>query len=142
MKITGFKDVTFGTGFYYIDAVLVSITPPILRPIRFMIDTGCHITTIGLKDSLPLTNIIPRPDSATTGAGGSSIPTSSLFNCGLAFDLVQSIHVERLSQVNFLMPIITPQNQDSVMILPSVLGMDILSRYYLKFDNISVTLEK
>jgi hypothetical protein len=142
LKITGYKDVVFGTGFYYIDATLVSTTPLILRPIRFMVDTGCQITTVSPKDYLPFNSVIPRPDIITTGAGGSSIPTSSLANCGLVFDLVQSIHLEKLSKVNFLMPNMTPQNYGTVMKLPSVLGMDILSRYYLEFNSVSVTLEK
>ena len=106
-----------------------------------MVDTGCQITTISYKDSLPFYEHVPLPTSSSVGVGG-SMPTSSLFNCGLSFDLVQSIHMERLSKINILNPVITPQNFNDVMRLPSTLGMDILSRYYLNFDTTSVTLEK
>lgn len=141
MRITGFRDVLFGSGYYFIDATLHSVDPLILRNMRFMVDTGCQITTISYKDSLPFFEYVPSPTSFTAGVGGST-PISTLYNCGLSFDLVQSVYMERLFKINILNPVITPQNFNDVMRLPSTLGMDILSRYYLNFDTTSVTLEK
>lgn len=96
-----------------------------------------HLLYLGL----PFYQFIPSSTSSTLGTGGST-PTSSLFNCGLSFDLIQSIQLEKLYKINILNPQIMTQNINDVMRIPSVLGMDILSRYYLSFDANSVTLEK
>jgi hypothetical protein len=140
LRISGYKDHLFGTGYYYLDATLVSIQPSIIQKITFMVDTGCQITTISFKDSLNFSSIPPPATSTVTASG--NVPTSVLFNCGLAFGLGQSIQLEKLLMVNILNPEITPQNRNAILRTPSTLGMDILSRYYLSFDSISVTLEK
>jgi len=139
LKIIGYKDL-LETGFYYIDAALI-YAPTVFHKIRFMVDTGCQITTIGVRDSLSFYQHIPQATTLTIGVGG-DMPTSILPNCALAFDLLQSVHLERLSKINVLKPVITPQNFNTVMSIPSTLGADILSRYYLSFDVNSVTLEK
>ena len=103
-----------------------------------MVDTGSQLTTISVRDSTPFYDTLPQPsDSTSTPAG--SIPTSVIFNCQLAFDLLQSIHVEKLRRINILNP---PEPTDDMKMMPSVLGMDILGRYYLYFDSSTVTLEK
>jgi hypothetical protein len=87
LRITGYKDLLFGSGFYYIEAAFVSLKPNIQRKIKFMVDTGSQITTISFKDSLPFYENVPPPTNFTLGAGA-SIPTSVLFNCSLGFDLI------------------------------------------------------
>lgn len=141
MKITGFKE--YDTQYYYIDATLISTIPPIFNPIRFMVDTGAQKTTISIKDSMSFILLIPRASvTTTTPAGG--IPTSVIYYCGISFDLVQSVHMERMDQVNILNPDLELflQDPEGMMRIPSVLGMDILSRYYLHFDSTTITLEK
>jgi hypothetical protein len=140
LKIIGYKDQFLENGFYYIDATLI-YAPSVFHKIRFMVDTGCQITTIGVRDSLPIYRYIPPVITSTSGVGG-SMPTSVLSNCALAFDLLQSVHMERLSKIHVLKPPITTQNFNTIMRIPSTLGADILSRYYLSFDINSVTLEK
>jgi hypothetical protein len=49
------------------------------------------------------------------------------------------MHIEKLYRINILNP---KDINDTVMTIPSVLGMDILSRYYVSFDVNTVTLEK
>jgi len=93
-----------------------------------------------VSKTLPFYEHVPSPTSSTTGVGDSML-TSSLYNCGLSFDLVQSVHRERLL-INILNPKITAQNINDIMRTPSTLGTDTLSRYYLSFDTNSVTLEK
>jgi hypothetical protein len=94
-----------------------------------------------VSKTLPFYDHVPSPTSSTTGVGDSML-TSSLYNCGLPFDLVQSVHMERLFKINILNPKITAQNINDIMRTPSTLGTDTLSRYYLSFDTNSVTLEK
>jgi hypothetical protein len=141
LRITGYKDHLFGTGYYYIDATLLSVEPKIGHKITFMVDTGCQVTTISLKDSLPFRGSVPPPTSFTLTANG-HIDTSVIFNCALSFNLVQSIHMEKLNKINILNPQITLENVRNMLSIPSTLGVDILSRYYLSFDTSSVTLEK
>lgn len=49
------------------------------------------------------------------------------------------MHVERLSRLDILIPEVTPENYKDIMRLPSVLGMDILSKYRVCFDGVFVT---
>jgi len=73
---------------------------------------------------------------------GSKIPTAPMDDCTLAFDIVETIHLEKLERLNILKPEITSQNFDNLMGMPSTLGMDILSRFRVCFDGLAVTLEK
>jgi hypothetical protein len=141
LKITGTKDLIFGTGFYYVDATLISAQPNIFRKISFAVDTGCAVTTVSVKDWLPFSDVVPPASNSGVGVGG-PVLISSLSNCGIIFDLVQSRIIEMLTRVNFLRPNLTVENLDYVMLNPSLLGMDILSRYYVSFDSNLVTLEK
>ena len=139
--ISGFKDLVFGTGFYYIEATFLCVEPIVQRKISFAVDTGCQITTVSFRDWLPFRNLLPRMTDKALGVGGPT-PIITLKNCALFFDLNQSAHMERLQTANFSMPIVTPQNFRDIMKLPSLLGLDILSRYYVSFDANYVTLEK
>jgi hypothetical protein len=56
--------------------------------------------------------------------------------------LVQSVLVEKLSRINILNPVVTEQNFSAIMSLPSLLGLDILSRFQVSLDANFVTLEK
>lgn len=141
MRITGLKDHLFGTGYYYIQAMLLSVNPLIQHEIAFVVDTGAQITTISVKDSLPFYHLLPKPSASISTASG-KISTSIIYGCGLMFDLVQSVHTEKLVQVQVLNPQILPQDVADMMRIPSLLGMDVLSRYYLSFDSNIVTLEK
>ncbi len=107
-----------------------------------MVDTGCQITTISVKDSVPFYQHLPPPSTKTLGVSG-SIETSVLFDCSIAFDLVHSIHLEKIHKVHVLSPSkIQPEDFKNLLGTPSVLGMDVLSRYYITFDPSIVTLEK
>lgn len=110
MRITGYK---IGTG-YYIDASLILHVPmlvytvvyrTLVYKIRFTPDVSKRVqtTTISIKDSVRFYNVIPSPTVFTSTLAG-NIPTSIIYNCGLAFCLGQSAHVELLPQINILNP--------------------------------------
>jgi hypothetical protein len=111
LKIVGYKDVLFGTGYYYILATFHSVKPIIIQRISFMVDTGCQITTISPKDSLSFYADVPAPSTWTMGASG-SIETSVIFNCGVSFDLVQSTHLEKIAKIHILYPDINMPAED------------------------------
>ena len=140
MRITGYKD--YRTGYYYIHATFTVTTKPFInQDIRFMVDTGAQSTTISVGDTISFYELIPPPTSSTRTPGG-GIPTSVISNCYLAFDLKQSLHIEKLLTINILHPPLNSKMFNDMLLLPSVLGMDILGRYYLHFDNTAVILEK
>jgi hypothetical protein len=141
VRITGNKGEFHGSRHYFIDAILICINPSIVSTISFMVDSGAAITTIGPKDSLLFKNI-PSPSASTVVASGDRVSMSVISNCGISFDLVKSRHMELLDVVHIFRPELTPENFDNMMSIPSLLGMDILSRYYVSFDSNFVILEK
>ena len=106
-----------------------------------ILHTGSQITTVSFRDSLPFQNLLqPAVDSGMSVSG--PVPIRSVPNCALGFDLNQTLLIEKLSRVNFLSPLVTNQNFRDIMRIPSLLGMDVLSRYHINFDTTFVTLEK
>jgi hypothetical protein len=75
------------------------------------------------------------------GIGG-TVPISYINNCGLAFRLEKSVHIELLDYITILRPIITPLNFSTIFQIPSLLGMDFIRRYKIQFDELTATLQK
>lgn len=130
---------------YYTPANVYISGLNISKPITFLMDTGCEITTINYGDarSLNIHNIVGQV-TKSRGIGGVRVDNVPLHNCGVYFFLnnYTSIHFEILQIILVSKPIITSENYDAIMGLPSLLGMDFLQRYKMSFRNNQVILEK
>jgi hypothetical protein len=108
-------------------------------------DTGSEITTISYSDArnLNILNVGGTPVKSI-GIGGINVDNIPLYNCAIFFflDNYMSIHIERLKIIHISKPIITLENYDAIMRLPSLLGMDFLQRYRMSYKNNQVILEK
>lgn len=139
MRLIGYK---IGHG-YYIQATVICINPVIYNSIAFKIDTGCDITTISLYDAYNLRLDFSKLGNPSESLGINGIvPTYSIFNCGLSFDLGEFFITEKLYTVNISRPTATKENWEIIKSIPSLLGIDFLRRYTIKCDNDFVYLEK
>jgi len=121
--------------------------PQIYNPIRFYIDTGASRTTIADRDAVRLgldysqleENIIP-----VVGIGCKSVKNYLIRNVSIVLRISRdSYHVERLPFITVLKH--EPANdheQDIIDQLPSLLGIDILHKYSVRFTAKRVVLEK
>lgn len=140
MKLKGHKR---GYG-YYISATVLCKNPNICNLIQFRIDTGCDITTISLVDALFIGLDFSKlsDSSIALGVGGEEIKTFKIYDCGLYFDLGECSLTEMLNQVNIAYPNLTKENMKSISYVPSLLGIDFLQRYTIKYSDKDVYLEK
>ena len=135
-------------GSYNLFYVYINVKSPFLRNsalIRFVVDTGASMTSIGMMDSIRNgINIFDfeKSDILVSGVGG-NLEAYILPQCNLMFltnDNNDSIHDEELDKVQmFLEPYIY---KDGYIAIPSVLGIDILEKFNISFENDIVILEK
>jgi hypothetical protein len=139
LKIIGYR-ISNG---YYVRPTLTCSNPFIFNAITFRIDTGCDITTLSLDDALNIKldfSKLGKPFDVL-GASG-KIPTYQLFNCGLSFDLDNCILLEKMNLIHISYPVVTNENAESIKNIPSLLGMDFIQRYSMRYDNYFVYLER
>ncbi|MDN5847393.1 MAG: retropepsin-like domain-containing protein [Candidatus Nitrosocosmicus sp.] len=128
---------------YYIQATVICANPVIYNSIAFKIDTGCDITTISLNDALRLgINFSYLGDPSKSLGISGMIPTYSIFNCMLSFDLNNFFIAEKLSHIDISRPNVNEQNWEIIKSIPSLLGIDFLSRYTIRCDKNYIYLEK
>lgn len=129
----------FYPGQYYIQGYLQSqYNPKQLQSIPFLIDNMTQNTSISLADALHLgintKQLMDRNEF-----------TKILPNCSLYFMLPnqQSIIFELFSQINvqYLIPS-SAREHDFIATVPSVLGIDFLSRYRIIHKDYDMILEK
>lgn len=137
-------------GFSNLFYVLINIRSPFLKNsalIRFVVDTGASITSISMMDSIRNgINIFDfeKSDIVTSGIGG-NLEVYILPECNLMFltnnnNDNNTAHIEELDRVQmFHEPRIY---EDDYMEVPSVLGIDILEKFKISFENDIVILEK
>lgn len=143
MKIKGY--IRDGTPL--IDAALIIGHLNIDRPITFLVDTGASNTAILDIDSEPMHidfDKLTKVDEPMCGIGGpcetfQTEDTALILKCDDG-----SLHVERLSKIYFLRHQTQIEDERlTAMLLPSVLGRDVLSRYVLTLnDKKSIILSK
>jgi hypothetical protein len=119
----------------------------ISRPIRFLVDTGCEITTINPIDSVYNLEFYSRivnmeSTSGSLTAAGVKVDNVVLNDCTLYYYEGQTIHYERLDQIYVSRPEIKEENWRSIMSVPSLLGMDFLESYKIRFDGSQVILKR
>ncbi len=139
MKITGNKIANS----YYLPLTLLCPSPFILNTIPFKIDTGCDITTLSLDTALNIKldfTKLGKPFDVLTASG--LVSTYPLFNCTLSFDFGNCVLSERMDLMHVSHPIVTNENAESIKAIPSLLGIDFLQRYSMRFDNYFVYLER
>ena len=139
MKIIGYR---IGNG-YYVRPTITCSVPLIFNTVSFRIDTGCDITTLSLNDALNIKldfRTLEEPFDVLGGSG--KIRTYSLFNCGLSFDMGNCILFEKMNILHVSLPNVTPDNADLIRNIPSLLGIDFIQRYNMKYDDYYVYLER
>lgn len=75
------------------------------------------------------------------GIGGTS-QTYAINDCVLFCDFGDWVLSERMKQVHISVPNVRAENYEAIMSIPSLLGIDFLQRYALKFENMFVHLER
>jgi hypothetical protein len=129
--------------------VYINIRSPFLENsalIRFLVDTGAAMTSIGMMDSIRNgINIFDfeKGDIPATGIGG-HLETYILPKCNLMFLTNENsdsiIHNEELDKVQmFHEPDIY---QDDYIPVPSILGIDIIEKFKISFQKDLIILEK
>ena len=134
MKLYGYR--LPDTSAYCIKAELKSVNPKIKSlPTYFLIDTGCSITTLSFNDFKKANldvEILSEPITISTANGNidvRKITGAAIFFHGGNFSLC-----ERLNKVHVKSDIDNSENDISLM------GLDILSRYQIKYEKDYVIL--
>src|SRR5919198_73768 len=135
-------------GIGVITAFLLSQKHNIQSPIRFYVDTGASQTLICDSDAKRIGidyNKLTRSPTPVCGIGG-DVCAYDLDNCMLVFKFNRGgggLQIEYLDSVLILRhEFDSEKDRAKIMVLPSLLGLDILKRYRLSFCNYSVRLEK
>lgn len=130
----------------HVNAFLMCPNPEISKPIRFYVDTGASRTTIADRDAIRMGldyTQLQQSDPAL-GIGCAFIKTYLLRNVTLVFKVSSSsFHMERLPAVTVLKH--EPRNEEerrNVDQLPSLLGVDVLEKYSVRFTKKRVILER
>lgn len=139
MQLTGYK---MGNG-YYIQITVICFNPNIYNPIAFRIDTGCDITVISLNDAINIKLDFSKLGQPFNSLGISGlVPTYNIFDCGFAFNLGECYITEKLNLISVSRPLVTEENKEIIKNIPSLLGMDFLQRYTIRFNDHYIFLEK
>jgi predicted aspartyl protease len=119
----------------------------ISKPVRFLIDTGCEITTINPIDSVYnlgfYAQIVDKESTAgSLTAAGVRVDNVVLNDCTLYYYEGHLIHYEKLEKIHVSRPEIKEENWQRIMSVPSLLGMDFLEGFKIRFDGSQVILER
>lgn len=120
--------------------------PPFAMPIRFVVDTGASSTTIADKDALRLGldySKLERSDGIL-GIGGTNVDAFLLKGISIIFrDSKSSYQVERLPKIIVLRHRVkTIEERRLAKQIPSLLGVDILRKYQIRYDKKGIIIEK
>jgi len=131
----------------YVNAFLTCSNPPLDDPIRLYVDTGASRTTIADRDAIRLgINYAQLEESPVpvVGIGCGRIKSYLLHNVFLTFRVVGGgYHLERLPSVTVLKHL--PRSASELAVInqiPSLLGIDVLEKYSVRFTRKRVVLEK
>lgn len=140
MKIEG----RYGdSGLAFVSAYLKSRRPVIRGTIRLYIDTGASVTTINDMDAERLGinySRLPKSTVPYIGIGGRNIESYHVYDCTLLFGDFEKPLIEELDYIVVLKHHDFDSKAD--VHLPSLLGLDVLKRYRIKFTDTKVILKK
>lgn len=133
------------SGLGYVSARLISPRYGINASIRFYVDTGASHTAIADRDAERIGINYGRLRIApykVSGVGG-IVDGYLLHECMLVFQFSQCAHIEYLNNILVLKH--NPQTEEEkrkVQSIPSLLGVDVLKSYTVRFANKTIILEK
>lgn len=130
----------------YVNAIFQSEALRTYVTVEFLIDTGATKTTISEKDAIRFGidyGVLEKLDKSMLGIGG-PVDTYVLKEADLAFqEKSRKTHVERLENLCFLRH---PELTARILMIPSILGRDVLNKYALVYDrrknNVYITDEQ
>jgi len=133
------------SGLGFVSVYLLATNNAINASIRFYVDTGASHTTIADRDAQRIGidySKLTKASFAVSGVGG-QVDAYLLPQCMVIFTLDNSALVEYVDSILVLKhnPK-TPEEQENVMEVPSLMGLDILKKYTVRFTNSSVILER
>ena len=132
---------------FSVETILIIPSFKIGKPIIFIIDTGASQTTINVKDAIVLGIDYRKLKSSPTnvvGIGG-SVKTYELPKASLIFNVDNNRQYEEELDSGLVLKknerIKNPRKLTSILRQPSLLGMDILKKYRIRFNNFTAILE-
>jgi hypothetical protein len=135
LKLYGFQP-PYINGYFILGQVICG-NPHIVQNVNFHIDTGCSITTISFNDAYMMNinfNLL-NFNIPVSIANGQTIHVAELRNIGILFDFPDYSIFDKLKKIH-IQPF--SQYQQGT----SLLGLDVLSRYTLKYENNIMILER
>jgi hypothetical protein len=134
LKFLGYKPPFMGG--YFIPATVASTKSQVIK-IPFLIDTGCTVTTICYNDAVKMDIDFDKLvfDIPISIADGNEILVSKLENIFIVFESDNTFLTEKLDKI-YVKPFYT--KKDTM----SLLGLDIIERFSLKYIGNIVTLER
>jgi hypothetical protein len=134
LKFLGYKPPFMGG--YFILATVASTKSQVIK-IPFLIDTGCTVTTICYNDAVKMDIDFDKLvfDIPISVADGNELLVSKLENIFIVFESDNTFLTEKLDKI-YVKPFYT--KKDTM----SLLGLDIIERFSLKYIGNIVTLER
>jgi len=131
----------------YINIYLMCSNPEIHDPVRFYADTGASRTTIADRDAIRLGlnyQELEESERPVVGIGCKKVKNYFLRDVLLVFRISRnSYYIEKLPTVTVLKN--EPHNEEERRLvdqLPSLLGVDVLEKYTVRFTAKHIVLEK
>ncbi len=130
----------------YVTAYVMSRPLDIQAPVRFYVDTGACQTTIADRDAQRIGIDYARLEMAETrisGIGG-TVDTYKLPECMIVFQTNRTILIEQLDEILVMRHGESRDEEEArrIQMVPSLLGVDVLKGYSVRFTQVKVILEK
>jgi predicted aspartyl protease len=137
LRLLGEKLDRFNRGF--IEALIFTPKFNILSPVDFLVDTGAAKTTISASDakSVGINPMKLRRSAKPVISLGGDVKARHLGKCQLVFRRHNTEIVEHLDDI-LVLEETKIQNSES----PSLLGMDVLKNYIIKFIDGYIIIER
>lgn len=143
MRIVGRIDATRGLGF--VSAYLMSARMGVNASLRFYVDTGASRTTIADRDAARIGisySRLRKAPAKVSGVGG-DVDAYVLPECMLVFEFSSSVYIEYLDSILVLRH--RPRSKeeaDRIQAIPSLLGVDVLKHFSVRFRDKTIVLER
>jgi predicted aspartyl protease len=131
----------------YVNVYLMCSSPEVNDPVRFYVDTGASRTTIADRDAIRLGldyDHLEESPHPSVGIGCRNVKTYVIREVALVFDASRNaFHIEKLPVISVLKH--EPRDEEerrNVDQIPSLLGVDLLEKYSVRFTKTHVVLEK
>ena len=130
----------------FVNCQIICKDPPFALPIRLVVDTGSSGTVIADRDAGRLNLDYTKLEGPynVLGIGGVNVRAYTLKGINIVFrDSESSYYVETLPEIKVLRHRAkTRKERISIRRIPSLLGLDILKKYKVRFNKNGVIIEK